>query len=108
MHMSRVIAAMSLPVALFVGVLTDCNSSPTAQPDFDKLSHDLIFGSLALSPVAATQAGLHNYNGVPLDELNDDYSAQGLESQRKFYEGFQARLAALDIAALDREQKADL
>jgi uncharacterized protein (DUF885 family) len=68
----------------------------------------LIYGSLALSPVAATQAGLHDYNGVPLDEIVDDYSAQGLEVQRKFYQEFQTRLAALDTASLDREQKADL
>jgi uncharacterized protein (DUF885 family) len=94
---------------LLASVLASCSFSPKSQPaDFDKLSNDLIFGSLALSPVAATQAGLHNYNGVPLDELVDDYSAQGLDSQRKFYEGFQSRVAALDIAALDREQKADL
>ncbi|HEY7333901.1 MAG TPA: DUF885 domain-containing protein [Bryobacteraceae bacterium] len=84
-----------------------CSQDPPA-PNFEKMSHDLIYGSLALSPVAATQAGLHDYNGVPLDELIDDYSAQGLDESRKFYEGFQARFAALDRNKLDKEQKADL
>ena len=72
------------------------------------MSHDLIYGSLALSPVAATQAGLHNYNNVPLDELIDDYSAAGLDANRKFYQGWQSRFAALDQNKLDKEQKADL
>ena len=107
--MLRGIFVRFLLVILTLVLLNSCSSN-TAQPpaDFDKLSQDLIFGSLALSPVAATQAGLHNYNGVPLDELVDDYSAQALDSQRKFYEGFQARLATLDVNSLDREQKADL
>ena len=84
-----------------------CGSKP-APPSFDQLSHDLVYGTLALSPVGATQAGLHQYNGVPLDELFDDYSSQGLDQDRKYLEGFQARIAALDPASLDKEQKADL
>lgn len=108
MQIRWTLAAISLSVLLAV-LLAGCSSNPASQPpDFDRLSHDLIFGSLALSPVAATQAGLHNYNGVPLDELIDDYSAQGLDAQRKFYEEYQMRVAALDTASLDREQKADL
>jgi uncharacterized protein (DUF885 family) len=106
--MCRALAAISAP-AILTALFAGCSSTPTAPTeDFDRLSHDLIFGSLALSPVAATQAGLHNYNGIPLDELIDDYSEQGLDSQRKFYEAFRTRCAALDPASLDREQKADL
>jgi uncharacterized protein (DUF885 family) len=82
--------------------------SKSAPPDFDKMSHDLIYGSLALSPVSATQAGLHDYNNMALDELLDDYSAAGIEQARKFYQEFQSRFAALDQNALDKEQKADL
>jgi len=72
------------------------------------MSHELIYGSLALTPVSATQAGLHNYNNVPLDELIDDYSAAGLDQMRKFYQGYQAQFASLDPSKLDKEQKADL
>src|SRR5207302_975063 len=83
---------------------TNTNSSA----DFDKLTDDLLYGSLALSPVSATQTGYHEHNGMKLDEMLDDYSASGIEGQRKFYEGFQSRIAALNAASLDKEQQADL
>src|SRR5207245_5270583 len=76
--------------------------------DFDKLTDDLLYGSLALSPVSATQTGYHEHNGAALDELLDDYSAAGIEAQRKFYEGFQDRVNALNSSSLDKEQRADL
>ena len=76
--------------------------------DFDKLTDDLLYGSLALSPVSATQTGYHEHNGAALDEMLDDYSAAGIEAQRKFYEGFQGRVNALNPSSLDKEQRADL
>jgi uncharacterized protein (DUF885 family) len=63
---------------------------------------------LALAPVAATQTGYHEHNGMPLDEMLDDYSPAGIENQRKFYEGIQSRVDALNAASLDKEQQADL
>lgn len=89
-------------------LLSNCGTSKPEPPDFDKLSHDLVYSTLAFSPVTATATGLHVYNGIPLDELLDDYSAQGLDQQRQFYEGFQTRLAAVDPASLNPEQKGDL
>src|SRR4051812_4941790 len=83
---------------------TNMNSSA----DFDKLTDDLLYGSLALSPVNATQAGYHEHNGMKLDEMLDDYSASGIEGQRKFYEGLQTRIGGLNAASLDKEQQADL
>ncbi len=89
-------------------------SAPTNAPaasssaEFDKLTGDLLYGSLALSPVAATGTGYHEHNGVILDEQLDDYSAAGIDAQRAFYEGFQTRIASLNSAPLDKEQKADL
>ena len=85
--------------------MTNTTSGPS---DFDKLTDDLLYGSLALSPVSATQTGYHEHNGVQLDELLDDYSPAGIDNQRKFYEGFQTRIAALNSAVLDKEQQADL
>ena len=70
--------------------------------DFDKLTDDLLYGSLALSPVSATQTGYHEHNGAALDELLDDYSAAGIEAQRKFYEAFQDRVNALNSSSLDK------
>jgi uncharacterized protein (DUF885 family) len=76
--------------------------------EFEKLTQDFIYGSLALSPVGATATGYHQHNGTPLDELLDDYSAPGMETGRKFIQGIQARVTALDASKLDKEQRADL
>jgi uncharacterized protein (DUF885 family) len=84
------------------------NASTPGSADFEKLTDDLIYGSLALTPVSATQAGYHEQNGVQLDEILDDYSPQGMDKQRNFYEGFQSRITALNAASLDNEQQADL
>jgi len=90
-----------------VMLLAGCNrSSPIVQ--FDKLTEDFLYGSLALSPVSATGVGYHVHNGVPLDELVDDYSAGGMDQQRNFYNDFHLRTAALDISQLDKEQLVDL
>jgi uncharacterized protein (DUF885 family) len=103
---------------LSIVLLVLCVSCSTTKPstttnmnspaDFEKLTDDLLYGSLALSPVSATQAGYHEHNGMKLDEMLDDYSASGIDGQRKFYEGFQARIGALNVPFLDREQQADL
>src|SRR6266446_306198 len=83
-------------------------NNKSSASDFAKLTDDLLYGSLALSPVNATQVGYHDHNGIQLDELLDDYSAAGIDSQRKFYEDFQSRVNALNSAALDKEGQADL
>jgi len=76
--------------------------------DFDKLTDDLLYGTLSLSPVTATQTGYHEHNGVFLDEMLDDYSASGIDTQRKFYNDIQSRVNALNPTSLDAEQRADL
>ena len=97
-----------VPFASFI-CLTACTQTPSPAPrDSEKLTHDFIYGTLALSPVSATQAGYHQYNGTALDDLLDDYSAAGLEQQRGFCKGIQDRAGAMDAAKLDKEQKADL
>ena len=73
--------------------------------DFEKLTDDLLYGSLALSPVGATQAGYHEHDGVQLDEQIDDFSAAGIEAQRRFYDGLTTRINALNAASLDKEQQ---
>jgi uncharacterized protein (DUF885 family) len=101
---SRTFAGIVFGVPL---LLAGCGAKPITT-DFDKLSQDLIYGSLAFSPVDATSTGYHVHNGIPLDELLDDYSPQGMDQQRGFYRGMQMRVAAVDAASLDREQRADL
>src|SRR5436190_8466122 len=85
---------------------TTTNKKDTA--DFEKLTDDTLYGALALAPVAATQTGYHEHNGMSLDEMLDDYSQAGIDTQRKFYEGIQSRIDALNAASLDKEQQADL
>lgn len=80
----------------------------TSASDFEKLTDDLLYGSLALSPVSATQTGYHEHKGLQLDEQLDDYSQAGIDRQRRFYEGFQTRVNGLNGASLDKEQQADL
>jgi len=89
-------------------VLMGCTNRTNPAADFEKLTQDFIYGALSLSPVSATGNGYHVHNGVPLDELLDDYSAGGLDQQRNFYKDFQMRIAAMDASKLDKEQRVDL
>jgi uncharacterized protein (DUF885 family) len=91
-----------------LGLLAGCSSRTNPAADFEKLTQDFIDGALALSPVSATGNGYHLHNGVPLDELLDDFSSGGLDQQRNFYKDFQMRIAALDASKLDKEQRVDL
>jgi uncharacterized protein (DUF885 family) len=88
--------------------MAGCKMTPEKQiPDFSKLTEDFVYGSLALSPVSATQAGYHEHQGVKLDEKLDDFSPSGIEAARKFDAGFHDRLAAIDQQALSAEERAD-
>jgi uncharacterized protein (DUF885 family) len=99
-----VLGSIVVAVSIFA---SGCSRSNPAM-DFDKLTEDFLYGSLALSPVGATGVGYHLHKGVPLDELVDDYSAGGLDQQRNFYKDFQLRVASLDPSKLDNEQHVDL
>ena len=110
--MARVLLA-----AAAVAVLAACrqstppqSSATEAKPstsDFATLTDEFTRGVLALSPVSATQAGYHEHNGVRLDEQVDDYSASGIDQQRRFYRDIEKRLDALDTNSLEPEQQAD-
>ena len=91
-----------------VFLMAGCKMTPEKQKqDFSKVTEDFVYGSLALSPVSATQAGYHNHQGVSLDEKLDDFSPSGVEATRKFYAGFKDRLAGIDRASLSAEERAD-
>jgi len=86
-----------------------CNrSSPPPAPGFEQLTDDFTFGTLAISPVTATQTGYHEHDGAQLDETLDDYSAAGIDAQRRFYESIQKRLGQINPDSLDNEQKTDV
>jgi uncharacterized protein (DUF885 family) len=109
-----------MPRSLFIlalAVCISCTSKTTTTTtttttnntaDFEKLTDDLMYGSLALSPVNATQTGYHEHNGMSLDDTLDDYSQAGIDKAKTFYEGIQTRVNALNTAPLDKEQQADL
>ena len=90
----------------FILIATSCKM-PSEKPDFSNLTEDFVYGSLALSPTSATSAGYHEHQGVRLDEQLDDFSASGIENQRRFYSGFRDRLAKIQRDALSMEESAD-
>ncbi len=101
----RIGYSLTACACIFLG---SCATPNKPSEDFGKLTEDFVYGSLALSPVSATQAGYHTHNGVALDEGIDDFSAAGIGQQRTFLTGIQSRVAALDPKTLDKEQSADL
>jgi len=74
----------------------------TADARFADLSKRWLDGSLALSPVNATQQGDHRFDG----EL-DDLSAAGMAKATAFDRTMLAELDGIDVAALSRENQID-
>jgi uncharacterized protein (DUF885 family) len=78
------------------------------ESQFEQLVDDFVFGTLALSPTTATGVGYHSHHGTSLDDLLDDFSAAGLAATRSLQNDMEARIARLDTASLDAEQRADV
>jgi uncharacterized protein (DUF885 family) len=100
---------------LLLGVL-GCCSAGAASTDaktpagngFEQLVDDFVFGTLALSPTNATSAGYHEHRGVVLDDQLDDFSPAGIAASRSLVGDIETRIARLDTASLDAEQRADI
>ncbi len=99
---------LSLCASLMAVVLCGCGPKAMDSQSFEKLTGEFVESTLALAPVAATSAGLHEHAGQKLDTLLDDYSAAGVERQRKHYSGWKAKLASVDRKSLDAQAQADL
>jgi uncharacterized protein (DUF885 family) len=97
------IASILAPVC---ALMAGCAPMPLKQT-FDSLAQSFVLDALALSPVAATQAGYHQHDGVNLDEALDDFSANGIRRQREFYVDYRDRLSKFGSAGLDPEESAD-
>ena len=81
-------------------------SSP--QRHFQKLADGFVYTTLSFSPIAATGAGLHQYQGRNLDEDLDDMSTAALDHHREYYERFRDRLQSeVKPDALSAEDRAD-
>jgi uncharacterized protein (DUF885 family) len=108
MLMRKLRGLFSIATVAILFYSAGCKSKPeTQKPDFSKLTGDFVYGSLALSPTNATQAGYHEHQGVKLDEKLDDYSPTGIQAAQNFYSDFKTRLAAIDQQALSAEDRAD-
>src|ERR1700678_2073638 len=92
---------------LLAGVLC-CSGSWAASSSaaFEQLVDDFVFGTLALSPTTATGYGYHVHNDTSLDDLLDDFSPAGIAASESFLHDMEGRIAKLDTASLDAEQKA--
>src|SRR2546422_3423969 len=89
---------------LALGLMMGCGGH---RPSFDPVAEEFVYGTLALSPVSATQSGYHQHKGKTLDEALDDFSAQGIAAQRQFYTGFRERLDQWNRSSLTPEERAD-
>jgi uncharacterized protein (DUF885 family) len=93
------------PVILTGLLVSGCALSQNKLP-FAELEDEFIGNALSFSPVSATSAGYHRHQGINLDQQLDDFSAESIEQQRKFYESMRARLAGAgrkdNLSAEDR------
>src|SRR3546814_19914352 len=79
-------------------------TAPTTEADaaFAALSKEWLDGWLRLNPVYATQVGNHSH-----DDRNDDLGAEGSKATVDFNKAILPRLAAIDTAALSRQNQVD-
>src|ERR1700722_5446100 len=86
----------------------DTPKAPLPESQFEQLVDDFVFGTLALSPTSATSFGYHVHHGASLDDMLDDFSPAGIAASRSLLHDIEARIARLDAASLDAEQRADI
>jgi len=105
----RKIGVAAAIVHLMCGAALEASAAaaPTSAK-FNNLVDDFVLSTLALSPTNATASGYHVHKGVSLDDLLDDFSAEGIAASRSMLQDFASRIAASDAASLDAEQKADI
>jgi uncharacterized protein (DUF885 family) len=85
------------------------NAKPASTDgQFGQLVDDFVFGSLALSPTTATSFGYHVHHDQSLDDMLDDFSPAGIAASQAFLHDIEARIARLNTASLDAEQRADV
>src|SRR3979490_1126081 len=75
---------------------------------FEQLVDDFVLGTLALAPTTATGLGYHVHHGASLDDMLDDFSPAGIAASRRLLHDIEARIARLDTASLDAQQRADI
>lgn len=95
-------SALCLAIAL---LLAGCTPKPQR---FSQIAEEYVLNTLTFAPSAATAAGYHRHNGVPLDELLDEFSPVTANRQRAYYSRFSSGLKRdVDPAKLAPEDRAD-
>ena len=79
-------AVLSLALLL---LLAGCTPKPQR---FSSIAEEYVLNTLTFAPSQATAAGYHRHNGVPMDELLDEYSAATAARQRAYYGRFASGL----------------
>lgn len=74
--MRRVLCCLALVL------LAGCTPKPQR---FSQIAEEYVLNTLTFAPSAATAAGYHRHNGVPLDELLDEFSPVTANRQRGYY-----------------------
>jgi uncharacterized protein (DUF885 family) len=82
-------------------------SHQTKPIDVEKFLQDFIGADLAMSPTTATQTGFHNYEGVNLDSILEDFSEKGIRGYRILYNTMHLSADKLDSSKLSPEVRAD-
>ena len=101
--MRHITAKLLLGMAILIAA--GCGSH---ERSFSDLVDEFVYSTLTFSPVMATAAGLHQYQGRNLDEQLDDMSPAALDHQREFYRRFRAILQnEVKPASLPAESRAD-
>jgi uncharacterized protein (DUF885 family) len=98
-------SVIALPLSMLF--IASCGGPPKPI-DIEKLLQDFIGADLAMSPVTATETGFHDYEGVNLDSILDDYSERGVRGYRVFYNTMHHSVDGLDSTKLGPETRADL
>ncbi len=101
-------AAGNAPASAKAAAKTASTAKASADATFAAVVDDFVFGTLALSPVSATGFGYHRHHDTSLDDLLDDFSAEGIAASRGLLKDIETRIARLDTKSLDAEQSADV
>ncbi len=107
MQLKQAGAAAAL-VYFICGAGSLASAASQTSSKFDNLVDDFVLSTLALSPTNATASGYHVHKGVPLDDLLEDFSPEGIATSRSMLQDYAARIDASDAASLDKEQQADI
>jgi uncharacterized protein (DUF885 family) len=102
------VGAMACPSVWAATANAPAGAKTGSESPFEQLVDDFVFGTLALSPTNATGVGYHVHRGSNLDDMLDDFSPEGIAAARALQSDIEARIARLDTAALDPEQRADI